>query len=68
MERTIGNLGEEICQPSNPFSNLSQCGLLRCQVNALTVMISDFRPPKAILSRGALDLSGGYILFRIQDR
>ncbi len=68
MERTIGNLGEEIRQPSNPFSNLSQRGLLRCQVNALTAMIPDLRPPKAILPRGALDLGGGYILLRAQDR
>jgi hypothetical protein len=27
MERTIGNLVEEICQPSNPYANLSQHGL-----------------------------------------
>lgn len=27
MERTIGNLGQEICQPSNPFVNLSQEGV-----------------------------------------
>ncbi|KAG1859452.1 hypothetical protein C8R48DRAFT_673988 [Suillus tomentosus] len=27
MERTIGNLGQEICQPSRPYANLSQEGL-----------------------------------------
>ncbi|KAG6888043.1 hypothetical protein C0992_009821 [Termitomyces sp. T32_za158] len=35
MERTIGSLGKEIRQPSNPFANLSQRALLRCQLNAL---------------------------------
>ncbi|KIJ95011.1 hypothetical protein K443DRAFT_109498 [Laccaria amethystina LaAM-08-1] len=44
MERTIGNLGEEIRQPSNPFANLSQRGLLRCQVNALTAMVPELKP------------------------
>jgi hypothetical protein len=29
LKWTIGNLGEEIRQPSNPFSNLSQCGIHR---------------------------------------
>jgi hypothetical protein len=27
MERTIGNLGQEIWQPSNPFANLAQRAL-----------------------------------------
>ncbi|KAA1478538.1 hypothetical protein DENSPDRAFT_861874 [Dentipellis sp. KUC8613] len=35
MERLIGDLGQEIRQPSNPFANLSQRGLLCAQVNAL---------------------------------
>lgn len=69
MERTIGNLGEEIRQPSNPFANLSQRGLLRCQVNSLIAMIPDLKPSsKSNLPRGALDLGGGYVLLRAQDR
>ena len=68
MERTIGNLGEEIRQPSNPFANLSQRGLLRCQVNALTAIIPDLKPAKSNLPRGAVDLGGGYVLLRAQDR
>ena len=44
MERTIGNLGKEIKQPSNPFANLSQCGIHRSQVNALKAMIPDLEP------------------------
>jgi hypothetical protein len=70
MERTIGNLGEEIRQPSNPYANLSQRGLLRCQVNALTAMIPDLGPPPPSLPRGAIDLGQpeGYVLLRAQDR
>jgi hypothetical protein len=43
MECTIGNLGEEIWQLSNPYANHSQRGLLRCQVNALKAMILDLQ-------------------------
>ena len=39
LERTIGNLGEEIKQPSNPFANLSQRGIWHAQVNALNVTL-----------------------------
>ena len=45
MERTIGNLGEEIWQPSKPYANLSQRGLIRNQVNALIAMVPDLVPP-----------------------
>ena len=69
MERTIGNLGEEIRQPSNPYANLSQRGLLRCQLNALMAMIPDLGPPPPSLPRGAIDLGPeGYVLLRAQDR
>ncbi len=68
MERTIGNLGEEIRQPSNPYANLSQRGLLRCQVNALKAMIPDLSPPQVSLPRGSIDLGHGYVLLRRQDR
>lgn len=64
MERTIGNLGEEIRQPSNPYANLSQRGLLRCQVNALTAMIPDLQKNVSILPRGAIDIGKGYALLR----
>lgn len=78
MERTIGNLGQEIRQPSNPYANLSQRGLLRCQVNALISMI----PEQSIgasttstttdldghLPRGSIQLENGYVLLRAQDQ
>ena len=68
MERTIGNLGEEIKQPSNPFANLSQRGILRCQTNAFMAMFPSFRSLESNIPRGALDLGGDYVLLRAQDR
>ncbi|KJA13690.1 hypothetical protein HYPSUDRAFT_151321 [Hypholoma sublateritium FD-334 SS-4] len=68
MERTIGNLGEEVRQPSNPYANISQRGLLRCQVNALMAIIPDLQPKLPALPRGAIDLGGGYALLRAQDK
>ncbi|KAJ7836240.1 hypothetical protein B0H14DRAFT_2363029 [Mycena olivaceomarginata] len=67
MERTIGNLGEEIKQHSNAFANLAQRGIRRCQVNALKAMIPDIEPPENPLPRGAADLGGGYALLRAMD-
>jgi hypothetical protein len=67
IERTIGNLGEEIKQHSNPFANISQRGLLRCQINALKAMIPDIEP-KPEPPRGAYDLGGGYMLLTARER
>lgn len=69
MERTIGNLGQEIRQPSNPYANLSQRGLLRSQINALKAMVPDLdssdSPPT--IPRGGKDCSNGYVLLRAKD-
>ena len=46
LEWTIGNLGEEIKQPSNPYANLSEHGLCQSQANALKAMIPDLKPEK----------------------
>ena len=65
LERTIGNLGEEIKQHSNPFANLSQRGIRRAQVNALKAMIPDLdldRAATGALPRGSKDLGNGYVL------
>jgi hypothetical protein len=68
MEHTIGNLGQEIRQPSNPFANLSQRGLQRCQINALKAMIPDLDPSPSTMPRGAKDLGDGYVLLRAKDK
>ena len=52
LEHTIGNLGEEIKQHSNPFANLSQRGIRHARVNAIKAMIPDLdkvRPLKISL-------------------
>jgi hypothetical protein len=68
IERTIGNLGEEIRQPSNPYANLSQRGLRRCQVNALKAIFPDLEPNEDGLPRGAIDIGNSYILLRAMQK
>ena len=68
MERTIGNLTEEIRQPSNPYANLSQRGLRRCQVNALQAIYPELELIKDSLPRGAKDIGNGYILLRAREK
>jgi hypothetical protein len=67
MERTIGNLGQEIRQPSNPYANLSQRGLLRSQINALKAMVPDLDPSAPTVPRGGKDCGYGYVLLRAKD-
>jgi hypothetical protein len=67
MERAIGDLGSEISLPSNPYANLSQRAVLRCQVNALKAILPELDEPKNLLPRGALDLHGGYVLLRARE-
>jgi len=67
MERTIGNLGEEIKQPSNPYANLSQRGIRRSQVNALKAMIPDLEPNLDGLPRNSNNIGDGYIFLRARD-
>jgi len=68
MERLIGDLGSEIRQPSNPYQNLSQRGLRRCQINALIALFPflDRTPPS--LPRYSLDIGDGYVLLRAKER
>ena len=71
LECTIGNLGEEITQHSNPFANLSQRGIRRARVNALMAIIPDLegnRSSEADLPRGSIDLEHGYVLLRARDK
>ena len=68
MEHTIGSLGMEIRCHVNPYANLSQRALQRCQVNMLKAMIPDLEGPDNSIPRGAKDLGDGYILLRARDR
>jgi hypothetical protein len=71
LERTIGNLGEEIKQPSNPFANLSQRGIRHTRVNALKALIPDLAPDRNDvnhLPRGARDLGDNFILLRVWEK
>jgi hypothetical protein len=47
MERAIGSLGMEIRCHVNPYANLSQRALQRCQVNMLKAMIPDLEGPES---------------------
>ena len=67
LERTIGNLGEEIKQPSNPYANLANCGLRRSQISALHALLPDLEPDTPVLPRGSVDLGNGYVLLRARD-
>ena len=61
LENVIGNLGREVRQPSNPFSNLAERGLLRAQQNALKSLVPEVNT-QAHFPRGSLPLHGGYCL------
>ncbi|KAI0070681.1 hypothetical protein K474DRAFT_1713122 [Panus rudis PR-1116 ss-1] len=67
MERTIGNLGEEIRQPSNPFANLAERGLRRSRVNALKAMYPVYFDEEQAPPRNSVDLGNNYRLLRAQD-
>lgn len=70
LERTIGNLGEEIKQHSNPFANLSQRGIRRARVNALKAMIPDLDidgSNEEHLPLGCKDIGQGYVLLRARE-
>uniref|UniRef100_D8QEM0 Uncharacterized protein n=1 Tax=Schizophyllum commune (strain H4-8 / FGSC 9210) TaxID=578458 RepID=D8QEM0_SCHCM len=69
MERTIGNLGEEIKQHSNPYANLSERAIRRCQINAIKALIPDIEPAQPRFPRRAHVLhEGKYALLPRRDR
>ncbi|EJD50049.1 hypothetical protein AURDEDRAFT_58739 [Auricularia subglabra TFB-10046 SS5] len=70
MERTIGNLTEEIKQHSDPFCNLSMRALRRAQVNALKAIYPAIEEAvdKEKLAATAIPLPTGYTLLRKRDR
>ncbi|KZT31523.1 hypothetical protein SISSUDRAFT_995013 [Sistotremastrum suecicum HHB10207 ss-3] len=48
IERTIGNLGEEIKQDSNPYANLARRGYRRTLTNTLLSIFPHLNPPPTI--------------------
>lgn len=62
IERTIDNIKEEMKQHSNAFANMQQCGIRRCQVNALKAMVPDLMPSSASHPKRGIDLESGYLL------
>ncbi|KAJ6529004.1 hypothetical protein B0H19DRAFT_889358, partial [Mycena capillaripes] len=67
IERTIGNLGQEIKSHSEPYANLGERALLRCQLNALKSMIPDLDPEEKKLPQRSVELGGGYVLLHARD-
>ncbi|KAG1809193.1 uncharacterized protein BJ212DRAFT_1579764 [Suillus subaureus] len=68
MEHTIGNLIEEIQQPSNPYANLGQRAIRRAQINALKSIIPSLDTSDTKhLPCFAKDLGSGYALLKCQD-
>jgi hypothetical protein len=73
LERTIGNLSEEIKQHSNPFTNLSQQGIRHARINTLLAIIPDLHVDGKLstangIPHGSKDLNNGYVLLRARDK
>jgi len=71
LERTIGNLGEEIKQHLNPFTNLSQRGIRRAHVNALIAIIPDLEGNQnsgGDLPHGSKDIEDRFVLLHARDK
>ena len=67
MERTIGDLGRQIHQPSNPYANLSHRALYHCQRNTLHGLIPDLKPSsKPSTSRNAVKLEQYTLLHKAE--
>ncbi|KIL55197.1 hypothetical protein M378DRAFT_91264 [Amanita muscaria Koide BX008] len=67
LENTVGNLGREVHQPSNPFSNLSQRGLLRAQTIALKALVPEFNIALTLPNK-SVQLGDNYVLLCARDR
>lgn len=68
MKRIIGDLGSQIRQPSNPFANLAQRAVRRCQVNAVKHMLPELNRKYPRQPPGAKDLGQDYVLLRYADK
>lgn len=70
LERTIGNLTEEMKQHSNPYQNLAQRSLRRAQTNALKGLCPDMghRDKDNRTPRRGHTLRNGYTLLSVRER
>ncbi|KIK29823.1 hypothetical protein PISMIDRAFT_88326 [Pisolithus microcarpus 441] len=68
MERTIGNLGQEIRQLSKPYENLAEEGVRRSRVNALLAVMPELDDGIKGHPTGSVDLGEGYVLLRKRDK
>ncbi|KAH8802337.1 hypothetical protein DL96DRAFT_1773948 [Flagelloscypha sp. PMI_526] len=71
LERTIGNLAEELHQHKNPYALLSQRGLYRAQINALKAMDPSFDPQRFSeikVPQGGKIIGDSYMLLPAKDR
>ena len=59
LEHTIGNLGQEIKQLSNPYTNLANCDLQHSQLWALNAILPNLEPDVPGLPCGAADIGDG---------
>ena len=67
MERSIGDLGGEIRQPSNMYGNLCQIALCRSQINALKKICPELDPPASI-PNPFHDCGDGFVILRPRSR
>ena len=68
MERTIGNLAQQIRQPSKPYANIAREGVRRSQVNALISIMPELDTSPKGPPHGSIDLSDGYVLLRKRSK
>jgi len=71
LEHTIGNLGKEIKQHLNPFTNLSQRGIRHARVNTLVAIIPDLEGNQnsgGDLPCGSKDIEDGFVLLHTRDK
>jgi hypothetical protein len=69
MERAIGDLGQEIRQPSNPFGNLCAITVRRSQQNALKALYPELdRTITPNIPKYANNLGNGFVLLRPRER
>ncbi|KAE9386487.1 hypothetical protein BT96DRAFT_839205 [Gymnopus androsaceus JB14] len=69
MERTIGDLSQEIKQPSNPYGNLAERNLRCARTNALKIICPNVDPDQGYtLPRNSVLMGEGLVLLRPRER